>query len=584
MSLVWLVILAGVFALWPAKHTSADVNDFEINSFDATYDLDKSNPHGHMKVEEKIQVDFHDFNHGILRAIPETYKGHSLHVKVQSVKDMDGAERPYTTYTSSQNLVLKIGDPNNTVTGHNFYDISYSLDGPITFYSDHDELFWDINGDQWGQTAAEVKATFNIADKITLKTDNGYTPRCYTGSFGSTAVNCTVNYENPNLINAATTQPLNSHETLSVVLAFPAGTFAKYTLLDKLLDDKIGLVLIAAVILAFIVAFRTWWRYGKDFKGRGVVVPEYEPPKNFDPPRAGTLWDYNFDGKDLTASIINMAINGYIQIVESTEKKRLRRDTEKTILVLKKNNFEGLSQYEVMIMNALFPGQELGATKELGKNSSKLADILSKINKGLDDDLSNDGYFDGNPRKTRFLTIVLPMTATLLITWFSFKHWHYFVGIIGLAALVAMGFLAAKMPRRTKLGQDTLDQLKGLKLYIETAEKDRIKMMQSPNAPYAANASEPTRTVNLFEKLLPYAIIFGVEKQWAEQFKDIYTQPPDWYQGNWSAFNTGVLVSHLNSSSQALNASFAAPSSSGGSGFGGGGAGGGGGGGGGGGW
>jgi uncharacterized membrane protein len=109
-------------------------------------------------------------------------------------------------------------------------------------------------------------------------------------------------------------------------------------------------------------------------------------------------------------------------------------------------------------------------------------------------------------------------------------------------------------------------------------------MLQSPGAKYATNAKEPKRTVNLFEKLLPYAVIFGVEKDWAKQFDNIYKQPPAWYQGNWSTFNTYMLASHISSATSSFNASFSPPSSSSSSGFSGGGAGGGGGGGGGGGW
>ena len=107
-------------------------------------------------------------------------------------------------------------------------------------------------------------------------------------------------------------------------------------------------------------------------------------------------------------------------------------------------------------------------------------------------------------------------------------------------------------------------------------------MLQSPSAPYAPQTAEPIKTVELFEKLLPYAMVLGVEKDWAEQFQDIYTAPPEWYNGSWSTFNAVNLTNSLGSSMSAMNSSFAAPASSG-SGFAGG-AGGGGGGGGGGGW
>jgi uncharacterized membrane protein len=132
---------------------------------------------------------------------------------------------------------------------------------------------------------------------------------------------------------------------------------------------------------------------------------------------------------------------------------------------------------------------------------------------------------------------------------------------------------------------DAREKIKGLKLYLETAEKDRIAMLQSPDAPYAAKSSEPKKTVELFEKLLPFAIVLGVENQWAKQFESIYTTPPDWYSGNWGAFSAVYLASSLGGSMEAMGATFTPSGSSSSSGFGGGGfSGGGGGGGGGGGW
>jgi uncharacterized membrane protein YgcG len=152
-------------------------------------------------------------------------------------------------------------------------------------------------------------------------------------------------------------------------------------------------------------------------------------------------------------------------------------------------------------------------------------------------------------------------------------------GLIGIVCWIAMD-------ARTPKGVAAKEHAEGLKLYLNVAEKDRLEKLQGPDAAYAPKSAEPKKTVELFEKLLPYAMVLGVEKQWAEQFKDLYTTPPDWYSGNWTAFNAAYLASSLNSGiGAAVNTAFSSPSSSSGSGFGGGGfSGGGGGGGGGGGW
>jgi uncharacterized membrane protein len=154
--------------------------------------------------------------------------------------------------------------------------------------------------------------------------------------------------------------------------------------------------------------------------------------------------------------------------------------------------------------------------------------------------------------------------------------------IVGTILVVA--FLTL-MPARLPKGVEAKEHIQGLKLYLETAEAERLKNLQSPNAADAPKSAEPKKTVELYEKLLPYAIALGVEGEWSKQFEDIYRTPPDWYQGNWTNFNAVYLASSLNDGVQSeVNSAYSSPSSSGSSGFSGGGAGGGGGGGGGGGW
>jgi uncharacterized membrane protein len=118
------------------------------------------------------------------------------------------------------------------------------------------------------------------------------------------------------------------------------------------------------------------------------------------------------------------------------------------------------------------------------------------------------------------------------------------------------------------------EKVLGLKLYMNTTQKDRLKMLQSTDRPYA----EPTKTVELFEKLLPFAVALGVEKSWSKQFQSILTEPPSWYSGSTIVgFNASQLASGIGSATQTFSSSVESrSSSSGGSGGGGGGGGGGG--------
>jgi uncharacterized membrane protein len=188
------------------------------------------------------------------------------------------------------------------------------------------------------------------------------------------------------------------------------------------------------------------------------------------------------------------------------------------------------------------------------------------------------GLFESTGEKRRYVIIGLGIVAFAL-SMILHLGWGWVLGstLVIICALIFAGL----MRRRSHAGVEAYEKVKGLQLYMKTAEADRLKMLQSVDRPYA----EPSKTVDLFEKLLPFAVALGVEKSWAKQFEGIYDQAPSWYAGNFTAFNMGYLTGSLNSGISAMNTSFSAPTSSSSSGFGGGGfSGGGGGGGGGGGW
>jgi uncharacterized membrane protein len=562
----------------------ADVNDFTITDFTADYYLNRDDPQGAMRVEEHISVNFTDYNHGILRAIPETYKGLPLHIKVNSVTSTSNAPIRYTTYTSNGNKVLKIGDPSQTVTGQQQYTLDYQVQNVITFYKDHDELYWDINGDQWHQPFTSVKATVHLPDGAKLWNRQ---PQCFAGGYASAGSPCTIAVNGKQIV--AETTGLIAGQTLTVVTGFDKGYFRPASALEKIMDYEKPIVeFLAAPLIALAIGLTWWLKKGRDAKGKGTIVPEYTPPEGVSPLEAGTITDFKVDNRDITATIIDLARRGYLKIIETKQAKRLQRDTVSYQLVLQKADFAALNPYERTLLGDLFRGQTVGETMSVNKSKGKLYQTAERLRKTADDALTQQGYFRQNPKRYAVKAGSVFVIATILVYFLGDiaskdSLWPVLFGVI--LGVVILYLFIRQMPARTAQGVATREHLLGLKLYMETAEKDRLEKLEGPNAAYARNANEPVRTVELFEKLLPYAIVLGVEKQWAGKFKDIYTTPPEWYSGNWTAFNVGYFAGSLSGGfGSVVNAGFSAPSSSGSSGFGGGFAGGGGGGGGGGGW
>jgi hypothetical protein len=265
----------------------------------------------------------------------------------------------------------------------------------------------------------------------------------------------------------------------------------------------------------------------------------------------------------------------------------LRKDTTVYSLQLLNPDFSGLTTDERIVMDALFSTPMKDEITDISAQKNKLYTTVDMLQKNVKQELKDAGYLRDNKsvsvlrNKTKLLK---NLVYAALLVWLY--HWVGTLIIVGLVLglLIAIAFLAA-LDARTAKGVTAKEHAEGLKMYLEVAEKDRLEKLQGPEAAYAPKTAEPKKTVELFEKLLPYAMVLGVEKQWAGKFKDMYTTPPGWYSGNWTTFNAAYLAGSLNSGiGSAVNGAFSAPSSSGGSGFGGGFAGGGGGGGGGGGW
>jgi uncharacterized membrane protein YgcG len=132
-------------------------------------------------------------------------------------------------------------------------------------------------------------------------------------------------------------------------------------------------------------------------------------------------------------------------------------------------------------------------------------------------------------------------------------------------------------------------------MYLELAEEDRFRMLQSAKGADRVDTSDGRQVVKLYEKLLPWAVIWGVEDSWAREL-EIQLQRSgeelDWYVGTsgfQSAYFLGALSGLAAGISSPVSSGSSGWSSSGGSSFssgsfGGGSSGGGGGGGGGGGW
>lgn len=585
-SLAVVAAVAGSWSMLRPAAVYADVNDFTITNFSADYYLSDGDPQGRMRIVEKIQVDFRDNNHGIERALPLHYGGHPLHVHVNKVSSGSGAPAKFSASDQNGNKVLRIGDAERTVTGEQEYTVDYQLDNVLNFYDGVPQLYWNVNGVGWSQRFDHVEARLHLAKGLTVNASQK--PVCYSGTSGQKGADCSSSLENSGDVayKVETTQQLPAYGNLSFALNVAGGNFHAEDWRDKVADYWKPVVAATALPIATLAyAWRQWYKRGRDAKGSGVIVAQYEAPDGLTPLQVGTLVDFKTDNRDITATIISLAVRKYIRIVETKQDKLIGSKLSYE-LVLLNADLTQLTADEKLLVGSLFSTVEVGARRSVNKANSSLATTAKTLSDRTQASLTALGYYKANPLSAG--TPLYTFGVILVVVTFVLLHFLHSAALVGALFAGGIAILFARlMPARTPKGVAALEHIQGLKMYMDVAEADRMKALQAPDARYASNSQEPAKTVELFEKLLPYAIVLGVEQGWAKQFESLYATPPDWYAGNnLTAFNVGYLAGHLGTNFQnAVGTSFTPPSSSGSGGFGGGGfSGGGGGGGGGGGW
>lgn len=302
----------------------------------------------------------------------------------------------------------------------------------------------------------------------------------------------------------------------------------------------------------------------------GPVV--YRPPEELRPAQLGVLLDESADPLDVTATIVDLAVRGYLTINEIEREHRWSKSD--WLLTAKKPADEDLLAYERDLLESIF--DDRAEVKLSGLRDTFHADLV-RIEGELYDDSVANGWFAKRPDKVRskwlVLGILLAVVGAVAVALAAgFTH----AGLVPVPIFLAGVVLAAGhrwMPARTAKGSAALTQILGFRRYIETAEADRMQFAEEEN---------------VWATYLPYAIVFGATKRWAKVFDslgaDQQARMSSWYISPYG-FAPGSFSHSMNSFSTSTSGAIAStPSSSGSSGFSGGFSGGGGGGGGGGSW
>lgn len=600
------------------------------------------NPDGSMIVTETITVrsEQENIRRGIYRDFPTRYRdrqGNAYTVAFEMLSaSRDGSAENYFTEKMSNGVRIYLGSKSTVLApGEYEYRIRYRTDRQLGHFGNRDELYWNVTGNGWGFPIDKASAQVLLPDGVPM---NAITTDLYTGAQGSREQHGESLVAGRGLVTFATNQVLPPQHGLTIVVDWPAGFVARPTTQEKLghfvNDNRNALVLGVGSLLVFLYYFLVWRRVGVDPQG-GPVFPHYVPPNNLSPGAMRYIMEMGADDKAFSAAIVSLAVKGRLRIVEDDDDEyRLEKVADK--------NDSNLSAGERKLVKELFSGR---STVELkNSNHSIINNAKSAWKKALKGEYGrgffrrNSGYFAvgiivslalaiyaafNAPTEREgavFLTVWL-MPWTAVVTWlllqkrflfaamfgfFEVAAGVAFFSLVGAAHLVLLVLLAVinmvffhllKAP--TSLGRKLMDAIEGFKLYLGVAEGDELKMATPAATGLASHgAMPPEKTVELFERYLPYAIALDVEQEWAEQFTKVLQAAgqaagkaagdayhPAWYSGHhWNVKSPATFSRSLGGAFAGAISSAGVAPGSGSGGSGGGFSGGGGGGGGGGGW
>ena len=525
----FVFIIGLVFALFLVPQVKAE----QVNSFEANYYVQKD---GSVKVIEEIKYFFTQPRHGIFRTIPflktnqdkQTYK---LDLNNFSVN------HPFSQSIENNQIKLKIGEADKTITGEQTYIIEYQIKGGLTYFSDHDEFYWNVNGNDWEVPILSIEARVHFPQELS---QSAIKTQCYTGRAGSKEQACEITNNNQTTVFIVS-RPLGAGEGLTLVYGFPKNLVAKlepkpYT---PFWQSSFGQFLKAIFLILFSLGMLFWYigypiwiiikwfSSGRDPKSSiGQASAWFSIPKvnkhELSPAEAGTLIDEQVAMREFFATLVDLARRGYLVIEERTKNNFFLLKNQKN------PPKDSLRSYEAKLINNLFAEKT-----EIKVKDTKIYTALTKFNNQLYSRVVDLALFPKNPQSIRIFYGVMAVLALMSANIFLF--------------VVSLVF-GMQMPKKTVLGADTANMVKALKSFITSQERQLT---------FQADKQV------LFEKMLPFAIAFGVEKIWAKRFSKFDLKNPDWYQSHTGQqFNSLVLANSLKRSFTSMQSSMTSTTSS----------------------
>jgi uncharacterized membrane protein YgcG len=586
-----------------------------------------------LTVKETITLvsEGNEIKRGINRDFPTEYRDRNglayvVGFEVIGVR-RDGRDEPYTVLSIANGKRIRIGSADVFLdNGPHVYEITYRTTRQLGYFEFYDELYWNVTGSSWVFPIEKAEAQIQLPPGATIKQHAEY-----TGRQGESGHDAQVVQSTGGRYQARTTRSLAPNEGFTVAVGWPKGFVTPPTEIDKAKDalkDNLGFfAILGGVLLSFLYYLYAWFRVGRD-PAKGTIIPLFSPPAGLGPAAMRYVWKQKFDDKSFASSLVGLAVKGRARIVEYDDSFSIERKEDKGPPLTRAET----ALYRAMPSGMT----ELKNTNhaKVGAMKSAIEDTLEREHEGVSF-LRNLKWLWGGvaisvlallagaallPADDAFLGFFLSLwsggwwAVLIAISWFWVKGilhtkglWVWVKSIFSLAFLLPFFFAGAFVPAAilaegssspglyafaagalvlivmsfvfhrllrapTLSGRKLLDQIEGFRMYMTTAEEERLKVLHPPE-----------RTPELFQRYLPYALALDCENEWNAKFAAVLAAAaaagvatsPYWYSGShWNTGNMGGFTDSIGSSLATTTSSASMPpgsSSSSGGGFSGGG-------------
>ena len=443
-------------------------------------------------------------------------------------EDCSGSTGTYCTENTQDGLAINYYFLNSISNSSGHFEISYTVDGALRVYSDGDQLWWSaVPSQHYG---------FSIGSStITVKLPQGYAPREGVDPVVTYGAPSDVQVNGSTVVAKANRQ-IGGDESFEIRVQYPHDPNAKPPAWQDSFDQQrafdeniLPLINLGVIAISMLIAiggalffYLLYLRKGRDPKIGPVPSYLSEPPSDLPPAIVGTLVDERADPRDAISTIIDMAHRGYLAIEESQNEGVFGLGRSSTFTFKRSDKpLDGLRPFENTLMNRLFSGNKLERTMDSLRD--KFYTVISQIQSDLYKELVTEHLFDTNPDSTRTMwgaiaIIILALAVVLGFVLFSLTDKYGMllilppvaIGFVGVAALL----IGPAMPAKTRKGAEEAAKWKAFYEYLLHLEK------------YA----QVEEAAEQFERYLPYAVAFGLDKTWIHKFSRVSAMPiPYWY-------------------------------------------------------